>query len=171
MQSVRNLLNALMPAAAYFPYQIALAKLDFGAGNVAASSEAVKKLIGTSSPEDAMVARTTLADMYIEKNNYCGAEPLVTEILRLDKRNTAGLRLRASFTFPKANSMTRLMICAARSTMNRNHRRSWRAWALHMREAARLTSPTRPILMRRRLASTRRTLASIMFHFCGGAGS
>jgi tetratricopeptide (TPR) repeat protein len=80
-----------------FPFQIALARLDFGQGRVADSTAALEKLIGSAgSPDDAMLARTTLAEMYMAKNNIAAAEPLITEIIRLENHNVIGLRLRAA---------------------------------------------------------------------------
>jgi cellulose synthase operon protein C len=95
--AVRSELNARINAGGnVFPYQIALAKLDFNEGNTTASEDALKKLISApKSPDDAMVARGTLAEMYLQKNNISAAEPLISEMLRLDPRNTTGLRLRA----------------------------------------------------------------------------
>ena len=43
-----------------------------------------------SSPDDVLTARTTLAEIYLSKNNVAAAEPLVTEILRADSRNISG---------------------------------------------------------------------------------
>ena len=80
-----------------FPYQIALAKLDFSQGNITDSTQLLEKLItGSSSPDDILTARTTLAEMHMSRNNIAAAEPIISEILRLDSRNTTGLRLRAS---------------------------------------------------------------------------
>jgi tetratricopeptide (TPR) repeat protein len=79
-----------------FPYQIALAKFDFAQGKVAESTALLEKLIASSSAaEDSVTARSTLAEMYIPQNNIAAAEPLVSDILRADSRNTNGLRLRA----------------------------------------------------------------------------
>jgi len=80
-----------------FPYQIALAKLDFAQGNVADSTKLLEKLISSSSsPDDILTARTTLSEMYLSKNNFSAAEPLVTDMLRADSRNVNSLRLRAT---------------------------------------------------------------------------
>ncbi|HEY5505424.1 MAG TPA: tetratricopeptide repeat protein [Sedimentisphaerales bacterium] len=57
----------------------------------------MEKLIpGTSSPDDILAARVTLAKMYMDTNNVAAAEPLVSDILRADSRNASGLSLRAS---------------------------------------------------------------------------
>ena len=81
-----------------FPYQLALAKLDFAQGNLSDSTKLLETIIGssTTASEDGLVARATLAEMYLNKNNVASAEPLIADILRLDSRNTEGLRLRAA---------------------------------------------------------------------------
>jgi tetratricopeptide (TPR) repeat protein len=79
-----------------FPYQIALARLDFLQGHVADSSAALEKLIKTAkAPDEVMTARTTLAELYMLKKNTAAAEPLIADILRVESRNPIGLRLRA----------------------------------------------------------------------------
>ena len=79
------------------PFQIALARLDFGQGRVADSTAALEKIIGSSSsPDEVMLARTTLAEMYMSKNNIAAAEPLVADILRVENHNVIGLRLHAA---------------------------------------------------------------------------
>ena len=105
-----NFLNAIKgPAAAHaelvarisaggpvFAYQIALAKLDFAQGNLADSIKLLDKLIASSSSRDEIIAaQTTLAEIYVNRNNVAAAEPLVSDILRVDSRNGNGLRLRA----------------------------------------------------------------------------
>jgi len=92
-----ELVARISAGGSVFPYQIALAKLDFVQNRVAESTASLKKLINSAgSPEDIMTARTTLAEMYMTKNNIAEAEPLVSEILRVDSHNVIGLRLRAS---------------------------------------------------------------------------
>ena len=80
-----------------FPYEIALAKIDFSEGKIADSTKRLEKLIGgSSSAEEIATARITLAEMYMSKNDIAAAEPLVTEILKADARNTSGLMMRSS---------------------------------------------------------------------------
>jgi tetratricopeptide (TPR) repeat protein len=80
-----------------FSYQIALAKFDFGEGKLNESTGLLKQLIANSkTSEETLTAQITLADIYVTKNNFAAAEPLVTDILKADNRNTEGLRLRAS---------------------------------------------------------------------------
>jgi len=79
-----------------FPFQIALARLDFAQGNVAESTKLLENLIKTPSPTDAITARTTLAQMYLTRNDVAAAEPLLSDILAADNRNIEALRLRAA---------------------------------------------------------------------------
>ena len=53
-------------------------------------------IANATAPADVLTARTTLAEMYLSKNNIDAAESLITDILRVDARNPSGLRLRAS---------------------------------------------------------------------------
>ena len=92
-----ELVSRINAGGSVFPYQLALAKLDFSQGNVADSTKLLDQLIGSlSSADDILAARTTLAGMYLSKNNVAAAEPLISDILRVDNRNVDGLRLRAS---------------------------------------------------------------------------
>lgn len=80
-----------------FPYQIALAQLNFAQNKFLESETLLKSLIsGASSPEHVLNAQIVLAEMYLGKKQTDAAEALVTDILKKDARNTAGLRLRAS---------------------------------------------------------------------------
>ena len=61
-----------------FPYQIALAKFDFTQGNITDGTQLLEKLISSSSSaDDVLTARTTLAELYMSKNNIAAAEPLI----------------------------------------------------------------------------------------------
>jgi Tfp pilus assembly protein PilF len=79
-----------------FPYQIALAKLDFSQGNAVTGESLLKKLETSTNHDDALTAKITLAQLYMGKNDIAAAEPLVKEILAVDSRNTEGLALRAA---------------------------------------------------------------------------
>ena len=92
-----ELVTRISAGGRVFPYQLALAKFDFAQGNLTDSTKLLEQIIGAaSSPEDRLTARATLANMYMSKNNIAAAEPLLSEILRQDSRNTDGLRLRAA---------------------------------------------------------------------------
>ena len=80
-----------------FPYQIALARFDLAQGKADDSIKLLQQLIASaSSTEEALIAKNTLANIYMSQNKIAAAEPLVTEILRTDARNTNALRLRAA---------------------------------------------------------------------------
>jgi len=79
-----------------FPYQMALADLDFVEGNQAEAEKTLERLSVGGPSEHVLTARIALAQMYLNRRNFDAAEDLVTAILRQDPRNIAGLRLRAS---------------------------------------------------------------------------
>lgn len=100
-----------------FPYRVALAKFDFAEGRGDDSVKQLDTLIsGAASPEDKLTAQTTLAEIYIARNNYTAAEPLITDILKADSHNTTGLRLRASIHLDR--SQTDDAIADLRSALN-----------------------------------------------------
>ncbi len=78
-----------------FPYQLALAKLDFVQGNFNDSEQVLKSLI-SGSPENALTAQLTLAQMYFSRKQLDAADALVSDVLRKDGRNITGLKQRAS---------------------------------------------------------------------------
>jgi tetratricopeptide (TPR) repeat protein len=79
-----------------FPYRLALAKLDNALGKVADSTALLKTLMSESTaPEDVSAARNTLAEIYVGRNDFAAAEPLISEALRVDSHNVNALRLRA----------------------------------------------------------------------------
>jgi tetratricopeptide (TPR) repeat protein len=80
-----------------FPFQMELAKLDYLQGKFDDSMNLLQQLIKDSkSRDDVMTARIALAELYMAKNNMAALEPLVTDILKADNRNTKGLMLRAT---------------------------------------------------------------------------
>jgi len=80
-----------------FPYQIALAEMDFAEGNVADGKQLLEKLIGTgSSSEQVRTAKIALAQMHLSRRNFDPAETLAADILRDDPHNVSALKLRAT---------------------------------------------------------------------------
>jgi pentatricopeptide repeat protein len=80
-----------------FPYQMALADVDFAQGKFDDSVALLDGLIAApGSPEHALAAQTKLAEFYFRKANYPAAEKLVGDILKKDPRNITGLKIRAS---------------------------------------------------------------------------
>jgi predicted Zn-dependent protease len=92
-----ELLARMKSGGDVFPYQLALAELDFTQGNIADSVSLLESLIkAASSPEHILAAQIKLAEAQISGKNFPAAEPLIADILRKDGRNTDGLRLRAA---------------------------------------------------------------------------
>ena len=80
-----------------FPYQIALAEYYFAEQNYADSEQLLEKLASnTSTPAQALNAKIKLAEMHLSRRKVEAAEGLVTDILKKDARNAAGLKLRAT---------------------------------------------------------------------------
>jgi pentatricopeptide repeat protein len=97
-KAARDELNARIKAGGdVFDYQIALAELNFAEGNLADATQQLQSLASTAAtPERKLAAQTKLAEMYVNKSNIAAAEPLIAEILKKDRRNIVGLRLRAA---------------------------------------------------------------------------
>lgn len=80
-----------------FPYQLALADLDFAQGKTADSLQLLETLAKDSnSPDHALAAKVELAQMNFNIKNMDAAEALVSDILSKDGRNIGALKLRAS---------------------------------------------------------------------------
>lgn len=80
-----------------FPYQLALARLDYAKGDIASSTKLLQQLIGQAGPQaDTISAQVALADIYFSQKDYAAADSVIADILKADSRNTEGLRLRAS---------------------------------------------------------------------------
>jgi len=85
-----------------FDYQIALAELDFAQNKLDDATQMLKGLSNSAStPDKKLLAQVKLAEMYVSKGNTSAAEPLISEILEKDRRNTGALRLRASINIDK----------------------------------------------------------------------
>jgi tetratricopeptide (TPR) repeat protein len=102
--AARQELNARISAGGeVFPYQVALAEMDFAEGNLTAGRQSLENLISAgSSPEQVRTARIALAQMYLSKRNFDPAETLATDILRDDPHNVSALKLRASIRLERA---------------------------------------------------------------------
>jgi tetratricopeptide (TPR) repeat protein len=102
--AARQELNARIRAGGeIFPYQMALADMDFAEGNLTEGAQLLESLIGArSSPEHVLTAKIALAQMYLSKRNFDSAEALATDILRDDPHNVSALKLRASIHLERA---------------------------------------------------------------------
>src|ERR1700694_3920836 len=89
--AARQELNARISAGGeVFPYQIALANMDFAEGNLTGGKHLLENLISTgSSSEHVRTARIALAQMHMSKRNFDQAETLATDILRDDPHNVS----------------------------------------------------------------------------------
>lgn len=80
-----------------FPYQIALAEMDFAEGNLTDGKQLLETLIRSSeAPEQIRTAKITLAQMYLSNRNFDQAETLAGDVLRNDPHNASALKLRAA---------------------------------------------------------------------------
>ena len=80
-----------------FPYQMALADMDFAEGNLTDGRQLLENLISAGdSPEHVRAARIALAQGFLSQRNFDLSEKLVADILRDDSHNVAALKLRAS---------------------------------------------------------------------------
>ena len=100
-----ELLTRINAGGSVFPYQIALARLDFAQGNVKDSTQLLEKLISTSkSPDEVLAAQSTLAELDMLRKDVAAAEPIINDLLQKDSRNLVGLRLRASIRIDRGQT-------------------------------------------------------------------
>ena len=86
-----------------FPYQIALAEMDYAEGKLTDARQLLEKLIGSaSSPERVRQASIALAKLYLDQRNFDQAERLATDILGKDPHDVSALKLRASIRLERA---------------------------------------------------------------------
>jgi tetratricopeptide (TPR) repeat protein len=86
-----------------FPFQIALAEMDFAEGNLTGGRQLLEKLISAGgSSEQVRTAKIALAQIYLSKRNFDPAETLAADILRDDPHNVSALQLRASIRIERA---------------------------------------------------------------------
>src|SRR5262245_11238262 len=90
--AARQELVALIDAGGeVFPYQLALAELDYTQGKVSESLALLDELSASKDPELALKAKIRMAEQQIDQKNYNAAEKIVADILAKDKRNVSGL--------------------------------------------------------------------------------
>ena len=79
-----------------FPFQMALADLEFVEGNLAAGEQLLKQLIGNGgTSEQIQMARIALAREYLSRRVFDAAERVADDILHEDSHNVPALTLRA----------------------------------------------------------------------------
>jgi cellulose synthase operon protein C len=80
-----------------FPYQMALADLDFKQEKFDDGIALLESIINApGSSEHTLAAQAKLSEFYFRQKNYPAAETLVSDILKKDPRNITGLKIRAS---------------------------------------------------------------------------
>jgi tetratricopeptide (TPR) repeat protein len=86
-----------------FPYQMALADVEYAQHDVDVSFKLLNQLASDkSSEEHALAAKLKLAQFQLDQKNADEAEKLVAEILRSDNRNIGALKLRATIEMNRA---------------------------------------------------------------------
>jgi Tfp pilus assembly protein PilF len=92
-----ELANRIKAGGHTFPYEMAMVELDFAGGKVDTGIASLKRLLGTNlSAEDAVAARTRLAELYLSQRDFTNADSVIADILKADNRNVVALRLRAA---------------------------------------------------------------------------
>ena len=96
--AARQELNSRISAGGtVFPYQMALAEMDFTEGKLDAGKQLLMSLINAGGPpEQARAATLALGQMYLHGKDFDAAEKSANEVLQQDSRNVPALRLRAS---------------------------------------------------------------------------
>jgi cellulose synthase operon protein C len=79
-----------------FPFQLALAELDYDQGRVSDSIRLLESLGESPSPENAIKAKIKLAELNLRQKNTDAADKIITDVLAKDTRNVDALKLRAS---------------------------------------------------------------------------
>jgi tetratricopeptide (TPR) repeat protein len=79
-----------------FPYQLALAELDYDRGKVDDSFKLLGTLADSTNSTQAVAAKIMLAQLNLRQKNTDAAEKIVDDILNNDQRNVDALRMRAS---------------------------------------------------------------------------
>jgi tetratricopeptide (TPR) repeat protein len=96
--AARQELNARISAGGeVFPYQMALAEMDFAEGNSTDGKRLLESLISAgNSPEHVLTAKIALAQTYLSKRDLNAAEAATTDVLRQNPHNASALKIRAA---------------------------------------------------------------------------
>ncbi|WP_339037618.1 tetratricopeptide repeat protein [Bradyrhizobium symbiodeficiens] len=88
-----------------FDYRFALAELNFVGNRQSDAISDLQKLVSeTGNADQKLKAQVRLAEMLTAKGDKAAAEPLISEILAKDRRNSGALRLRAAFSLDKGQT-------------------------------------------------------------------
>ena len=87
-----------------FDYQMALAQLEAGQGKIDDAIQLLQTLAkSATTPARKAAAQLNIAEIYLAKGNLAAGEPVIAEILAVDRRNVGALRLRASIKIDKGD--------------------------------------------------------------------
>jgi len=88
-----------------FDFKFTLAELDFVANRQADAISELQKLAAEVDNSDRKIkVQVRLAEMLTAKGDKAAAEPLITEVLSKDRRNSGALRLRAALSLDKGQT-------------------------------------------------------------------
>lgn len=88
-----------------FDYKFALAELDFVSNHQSEAISSLQKLVSELDNADRKLkTQVRLAEMLVAKGDKAAAEPLISEVLAKDRRNSGGLRLRAALSLDKGQT-------------------------------------------------------------------
>lgn len=88
-----------------FDYKFALAELDFVSNHQGEAISSLQKMVSELDNADRKLkTQVRLAEMLVAKGDKAMAEPLISEVLAKDRRNSGGLRLRAALSLDKGQT-------------------------------------------------------------------
>lgn len=88
-----------------FDYRFALAELDFVGNRQSDAISELQKLVSEVDNADRKLkVQVRLAEMLVAKGDKATAEPLISDVLARDRRNSGGLRLRAALSLDKGQT-------------------------------------------------------------------
>lgn len=88
-----------------FDYRFALAELNFVGNRQSDAISELQKLVSEVDNSDRKLkVQVRLAEMLVAKGDKATAEPLISDVLARDRRNSGGLRLRAALSLDKGQT-------------------------------------------------------------------
>ncbi len=86
-----------------FPFQLALAELDFDQGKPEDSFKLLETLGNSSDARQAVTAKIMLAQLNLRQKNVDAAEKIANDVLSSDQRNVDALKLRATIRLDRGH--------------------------------------------------------------------
>jgi tetratricopeptide (TPR) repeat protein len=99
----QELMTRINAGGDIFPYQLALAELDYDQGQVDDSLKLLATLGDSASSTQAVAAKIMLAQLNLRQKNTDAAENIVDSILKDDQRNVDALKIRASIRLDRGH--------------------------------------------------------------------